>query len=70
MTDRARRVPWLLVFFLLVALAVPWFRWGEGAVVAGLPDWLWYHILWLALTALVFYVFTQRGWGAIVEGKR
>jgi hypothetical protein len=29
---------------VLVALAVPWFLWGSGRVVAGLPVWVWWHI--------------------------
>lgn len=70
MADRTRNVAWLAVFIGLVVLAVPWFLWGDSTVVAGLPAWLWYHIGWLALTAIVFYVFTQRGWGALVEAQR
>lgn len=70
MADWSRNVAWLAVFLALAVFAVPWFMWGDSTVVAGLPAWLWYHIVWLALTALVFYVFSQHGWGAIVGVKR
>lgn len=70
MADRTRNALWLAVFLGLVVFAIPWFSWGDSTVVAGLPAWLWYHIGWLALTALVFYVFSQRAWGVIVGVKR
>lgn len=70
MPDRTRDIAWLVVFFALVVFAIPWFQWGRGGVVAGLPTWVWYHVGWLALTAVVFYVFTQRGWGRIVGVER
>lgn len=70
MADRSRDVAWLAVFLALVVFAVPWFMWGDSTIVAGLPAWLWYHVAWLALTAFVFYVFSQWGWGAIVGVKR
>lgn len=70
MEHRTRNVVWLAVFLALVVFAVPWFLWGDSTVVAGLPLWLWYHVAWLALTAVVFYAFTRTGWGAIVEVSR
>jgi len=70
MADWIRNAAWLGVFLGLVVFAVPWFLWGDSTVVAGLPIWLWYHVGWLGLTALVFYVFSRRGWGAIVGVKR
>lgn len=66
MVVRKRNVIWLVVFLGLAVLAVPWFRWGDGTVVAGLPDWLWYHVAWLGLTAIVFYVFAKHGWDDLV----
>jgi hypothetical protein len=53
---------WGLVALVLVALAVPWFLWGSSRVVAGLPVWVWWHIGWMGLTTVVFYVFTRTGW--------
>ena len=41
--------------------------WRSDAVVAGLPVWIWWHISWLILASVVFYVFTQRAWGLSVE---
>ena len=60
---------WALVGVVLVVLAIPWFMWGTDTVVAGLPIWLWWHVGWLVLTALVFAVFTRRGWGVGVTGS-
>jgi hypothetical protein len=59
---------WGSVALLLSGLAIPWFLWGNNAVVAGLPMWLWWHVGWMGLTAVVFYVFTRRAWGVGVEG--
>ena len=54
---------WSVVALVLVGLAVPWFLWRDATVVAGLPLWIWWHVGWMALTSVVFYVFTRRGWG-------
>ncbi|SDF58825.1 DUF3311 domain-containing protein [Halorientalis regularis] len=59
---------WSAVAVLLVALAVPWFWWGSSRVVAGLPVWVWWHVGWMGLTAVVFAVFARRAWGVGVEG--
>ena len=67
MTSRLEAVGWGVVALVLVALAVPWFMWGSDAVAAGLPVWVWWHVGWLCLTSLVFWVFTQRAWGLGIE---
>lgn len=54
---------WIGVGFVLAALAVPWFMWETSRVVAGLPAWVWWHVGWLALTAVVFAVFARTAWG-------
>lgn len=54
---------WFAVFAILIALAIPWFLWGTGTVVAGLPLWLWWHIGWLGLSAVLFTLFAHRAWG-------
>ena len=59
---------WSLVALALSALAIPWFLWGTDTVIAGLPVWLWWHVGWMVLTSLVFYVFTRDAWGIGVEG--
>jgi hypothetical protein len=58
---------WGIVSVVLVTFAIPWFLWGESAVVAGLPTWIWWHVGWLGLTAVVFHVFARRAWGVGVE---
>lgn len=68
MTGRFEAVGWAVVALTLAALSVPWFLWGSDAVTAGLPVWVWWHVGWLALTSLVFWVFTRRAWGLGVEG--
>lgn len=59
---RMETVVWALAFTILVVFAVPWFLWGDATVVAGLPVWLWWHIGWMVLAAVVFYAFTRRAW--------
>ncbi|MFC7201521.1 DUF3311 domain-containing protein [Halospeciosus flavus] len=59
-------VGWGVVFAVLVALAIPWFMWGDTTVVAGLPVWLWWHVGWLALTSVAFALFARRDWGTFV----
>ncbi|MFB1063786.1 DUF3311 domain-containing protein [Natrinema sp. H-ect4] len=58
---------WIAVAVVLAGLAVPWFLWGSATVVAGLPVWLWWHVGWMGLTSVVFWVFTQRAWGIGIE---
>lgn len=60
---------WAVTAVVLIALAVPWFLWRSDAVIASLPIWLWWHIGWIALTAVVFKAFADRAWGiGIREG--
>lgn len=62
MERRRRDLLWIPTFAVLVALAVPWFLWRDATVVAGLPLWLWWHVGWMALCAVVFYLFTRGAW--------
>ncbi|SDR01590.1 DUF3311 domain-containing protein [Natronobacterium texcoconense] len=66
---RSELVGWIVVAIVLSALAIPWFLWGEGTVVAGLPLWLWWHIGWMILASIVFWIFTQRAWGIGIESR-
>jgi hypothetical protein len=67
MSETRRTLLWSLVALAMMGLAVPWFLWGTDAVVAGLPVWIWWHVGWLVLCTVVFYVFTDRAWGVGVE---
>ncbi|WP_226004193.1 DUF3311 domain-containing protein [Natrinema salinisoli] len=58
---------WAAVGVVLAGLAIPWFLWGSATVVAGLPVWLWWHIGWMGIVSVVFWVFTQRAWGIGIE---
>lgn len=58
---------WVAVAIVLAGLTVPWFLWGSATTVAGLPVWLWWHVGWMGLTAVVFWVFANRAWGLGVE---
>ncbi|WP_158055777.1 DUF3311 domain-containing protein [Halorussus halophilus] len=69
MVSRAEAYGWLVAFAVVVALAVPWFLWRTSSVVYGLPVWLWWHVGWMALTAVVFYVFSERAWGVGIEAE-
>ncbi|MFB6162752.1 MAG: DUF3311 domain-containing protein [Halococcoides sp.] len=63
MNSRWHTGTWGAVAILLAALAVPWFMWQSDTVVAALPVWIWWHVAWMGLTAVVFWVFTRRSWG-------
>ncbi|MFD1569481.1 hypothetical protein [Halorubrum laminariae] len=59
---RSRKdIVWIPVFAVLVAFAVPWPLWGVDLIVAGLPVWIWWHIAWLGLCALLFARFVRSG---------
>lgn len=60
---------WTGVAIVLAALAVPWFLWGTSRVFGGLPVWLWWHVGWMVLTAVVFAVFAREAWGIGVEPR-
>ncbi len=64
---RLELVGWTAVAIVLCALAIPWFLWGDATTVAGLPLWLWWHVGWMGLASVVFWVFTQRAWGIGIE---
>ena len=64
-----RSVGGALVFGLLVAFSIPWFLWGSSHLVAGLPLWLWWHIAWMGVAALVFRTFARHGWGLWVTDE-
>lgn len=59
----AERVGWIGALAALPVFAIPWFLWGNDLVVAGLPVWLWWHIGWMILASIVFWLFTKRAWG-------
>ncbi|WP_336343108.1 DUF3311 domain-containing protein [Halalkalicoccus ordinarius] len=68
MVSRAEAYGWGITFLVLIVLAVPWFLWGVDSVVAGLPVWLWWHVGWMALASLCFWLFTRQAWGLAIEG--
>ena len=65
--NRLERVAWPLAALVLVALTIPWFLWGSTTVVAGFPIWLWWHVGWMLLAPLVFWLFATRAWGLGIE---
>ncbi|APX95168.1 DUF3311 domain-containing protein [Natronorubrum daqingense] len=60
---------WIVVAVVLCGLAIPWFLWGDGTVVWGIPLWLWWHVGWMGVASVVFWVFTQRAWGIGIESN-
>lgn len=62
-SGRRELLGWTATALVLVTLAVPWFLWRDATVVAGLPLWVWWHVGWMVLASVVFYVFTERAWG-------
>jgi hypothetical protein len=69
MASTVKRYGWAAVMSILVGLAVPWFLWGDSRSAFGLPLWLWWHVGWMLLASLVFWLFSRHAWGLwIVEG--
>lgn len=62
MSTRIRTVGWLLTATVLVVFSVPWFWWGDSRTAAGVPLWLWWHIGWMGVATVVFYVFANTDW--------
>ncbi|MFA9417034.1 DUF3311 domain-containing protein [Natrinema sp. HArc-T2] len=58
---------WIAVAVVLAGLTVPWFLWGSATVVAGLPVWLWWHVGWMGVASIIFWLFAQRAWGIGIE---
>ncbi|TYT62119.1 DUF3311 domain-containing protein [Natrialba swarupiae] len=58
---------WITVAVVLSALAIPWFLWGDDTLIAGVPLWLWWHVGWMGLASIVFWLFAQRAWGIGIE---
>jgi hypothetical protein len=63
MASKAERYGWAMVMATLLALAVPWFLWGVDRVAWGLPLWLWWHVGWMLVASVAFWVFSRRAWG-------
>jgi hypothetical protein len=69
MVSSAEASGWAVVMSVLVALAVPWFLWGDDRAAAGLPLWLWWHVGWMVLASVVFWLFAARAWGIGITGR-
>lgn len=63
MTSTAEGYGWGVLMGILIAFAIPWFLWGDSRIAFGLPLWLWWHIGWMIVATLVFWLFTRRAWG-------
>lgn len=68
MSRLVTRIAWASAFVVLVVFAVPWFLWGDDRLALGLPLWLWWHILWMGLASITFWVFVHRAWGLWITG--
>ncbi|APW97734.1 hypothetical protein CHINAEXTREME_08070 [Halobiforma lacisalsi AJ5] len=64
---RLELVGWTAVAIVLSGLAIPWFLWGTATTVVGVPLWLWWHVGWMLLAAVVFHYFARRAWGIGIE---
>ena len=62
MADPNRDLVWIPTFAVLIVFAVPWFLWGVDLVVAGLPVWVWWHVGWMCLCAVLFARFARGAW--------
>lgn len=63
MVSRVEQYVWLAVFAVLVGFSVPWFLWGDATVAFGLPVWIWWHVVWMGVAAVAFWLFSKRAWG-------
>jgi hypothetical protein len=60
---------WTAILAVLAVFAIPWFLWGIDRVVLGLPIWLWWHIVWMSLAGITFWLFTTRAWGIWITDR-
>lgn len=67
---KPRAALWTFVFVVLAVFAIPWFLWGDSRVVAGLPLWLWWHVGWMGVSTVAFYVFTRTAWESMMGVTR
>jgi len=67
--DTREKFLWTVAFAVVIAFAVPWFLWRSDAVFAGLPVWLWWHVAWMGVAAVVFHAFATRAWGLGVRDE-
>lgn len=67
MVETVEKIAWVLVMAVIVVLAVPWFLWRSDAVAFGLPVWLWWHVGWMVVASVTFWVFADRAWGIGIE---
>ena len=63
-----RTIAWTATALVLMALAIPWFLWGDDRVLYGVPLWIWWHVCWLAVAAVVFWHFANTAWGLGIAG--
>lgn len=70
MVSNVERYGWAVAMAVLIALAIPWFLWGDSRIALGLPLWLWWHIGWLTLSSAVFWLFARRAWGIGITDTR
>lgn len=63
MVSTVERYGWAVLMAALMVFAIPWFLWSDPRVVFGLPIWLWWHILWMVVAAVAFWLFSKRAWG-------
>ncbi len=68
MSRTTRDYLWVGALAVVVAFAVPWFLWRNATVVAGLPVWLWWHVGWMLLASVTFYLFTRSAWDRLMTG--
>lgn len=68
MVSTRERILWGVLAAVMLVFAIPWFLWGDASLLLGLPVWLWWHMVWLALAAVALWVFARRAWGIGITG--
>ncbi len=63
------RLLWGGLFMTIIVFAIPWFLWGNEQLFLGLPVWLWWHIGWLGLASVLFWLFSMFGWGTWITDR-
>ncbi|MBN2380788.1 hypothetical protein JXM67_13400 [candidate division WOR-3 bacterium] len=59
-----KKLGWLTSWMVLVILSLDFFNWDRlPRLLLGLPGWLWWEVLLVLLTALVFGLLSRFAWG-------
>jgi len=70
MTRLKKGIFWAIALFIIMVMGVPWFLWGSSFLFLGIPVWVWYHVGWLFLVTIIFWIFVRTFWARSKTGNK